>query len=107
MGITLTPRAVEHVRKYLARQAAGAGLRLAVRPAGCSGHRYLVEPATSIQADDQVFDCHDIKVVVDKHSLPLLEGITVDYTREGFNEGFKFDNPNVQATCGCGESFSV
>ncbi|MCC6202042.1 MAG: iron-sulfur cluster assembly accessory protein [Gammaproteobacteria bacterium] len=107
MSITLTPRAAEHVRQFLAKSNDGIGLRLSVRAAGCSGHAYQVETATRIGADDQVFDCHDVKVVVDKLSLPLLEGITVDYTREGFNEGFRFDNPNVRGTCGCGESFNV
>lgn len=107
MSVSLTPRAAAHVQQFLAKNKDGIGMRLAVRPAGCSGHSYQVETATAIGPDDQVFESHDVKVVVDRDSLPLVEGIVVDYTREGFSEGFRFDNPNVRGTCGCGSSFSV
>jgi iron-sulfur cluster assembly protein len=111
MAISLTPRAAEHVRRNFAQQEAqqpaGQALRLAVRPTGCSGYTYAVEATTDIQPQDAVFECHGVKVVVDPRSLAQLDGTCVDYTREGLREGFRFDNPNVKQTCGCGESFSL
>lgn len=106
-GITLTPRAAEHVRRILERQGKGLALRLGIKPAGCSGHQYVVEPAVSVGAQDKVFESHGVKVVVDAESLKYLAGTELDYLREGLNAGLRFNNPNVKATCGCGESFSV
>jgi len=60
-----------------------------------------------LEADDQVFEDHGVKVIVDPKSLPYLDGTEVDYGKEGLNEGFKFNNPNVKNACGCGESFNV
>lgn len=107
MEITLTERAAAHVRDFMAAEEAAKGLRLAVKPTGCSGFMYVVELAEELQTQDQVFESRGINVVVDPESLKYLKGTEVDYTREGLNEGFKFDNPNVSATCGCGESFSL
>ncbi len=107
MGISLTPAAAEHVRKFIARRGKGIGLRLGVRTSGCSGMAYVLEFADRIESDDQVFEQHGVKVVVDPKSLLYLDGTEVDYAREGLNEGFRFNNPNVANQCGCGESFSV
>ncbi len=107
MAITLTERAIAHVRGFMAREHNTSGLRLAVKPTGCSGYMYVVELAEAVQDHDQVFDCDGVSVVVDPESLKYLDGTEVDYAREGLNEGFRFDNPNVAATCGCGESFSL
>ncbi len=107
MAITLTERAIAHVRGFMAREHNTSGLRLAVKPTGCSGYMYVVELAEGVQDHDQVFDCDGVSVVVDPESLKYLDGTQVDYAREGLNEGFRFDNPNVAATCGCGESFSL
>lgn len=63
--------------------------------------------AKEIDADDVVFEVQGVKLLIDKESLPFLEGMELDYTKEGLNEGFKFNNPNVKSTCGCGTSFSV
>ena len=82
-------------------------LILAVKPTGCSGYMYVVEMTKQVQDQDQVFESHGVPVVVDAQSLKYLEGTEVDFTREGLNEGFRFANPNVAATCGCGESFTV
>jgi len=107
MAITLTERAARHVQGFLAREAGADALRLAVKPTGCSGYAYVVEPVSGSGERDQVFDCHGVRVVVDDQSLRYLDGTEVDFTREGLNSGFRFNNPNVAATCGCGESFSV
>ncbi len=106
MPVTLTERAASRVRDFMSREAA-AGLRLAVKPTGCSGYMYVVEMTQQVQDQDQVFESHGVPVVVDAQSLKYLEGTEVDFTREGLNEGFRFANPNVAATCGCGESFTV
>lgn len=107
MAINLTERAATHIRKSLDKRGKGAGLRLGVRTSGCSGQAYVLEFADEIQQDDQVFEHHGVKVIVDAKSLVYLDGTELDYTREGLNEGFKFNNPNVKDECGCGESFTV
>ena len=105
--ITLTERAAQHVRQYLATQAAGRDLRVAVKPTGCSGYKYVVEPAAVVNDQDRVFESRGVRVVIDADSLPYLEGTEIDYTREGLNAGLRFANPNVKETCGCGESFNI
>ncbi len=107
MGISLTDAAADHVRKFLAKRGKGIGLRLGVRTSGCSGMAYVLEFADEINPEDQVFEQGDIKVIVDPKSLVYLDGTELDYAREGLNEGFRFNNPNVANQCGCGESFSV
>ncbi len=107
MGISLTEAAADHVRKFLAKRGKGVGLRLGVRTSGCSGMAYVLEFADEINPEDQVFEQGDIKVIVDPKSLVYLDGTELDYAREGLNEGFRFNNPNVANQCGCGESFSV
>ncbi len=107
MGIRLTEAAASHVQKSLSRRGKGVGLRLGVRTSGCSGKAYVLEFVDSADAEDRVFESHGVKLFVDPKSLIFLDGTVLDYTREGLNEGFKFENPNVKATCGCGESFDV
>ena len=107
MGITMTPAAAERVGKFLANRGKGVGLRLGVRTSGCSGMAYVIEFADELESDDRVFEDHGVKVIVDPKSLLYLDGTELDYTKEGLNEGFKFNNPNVKDACGCGESFNV
>jgi len=107
MGISLTETAAAHVRKSLDKRGKGEGLRLGVRTSGCSGKAYVLEFVDTIQPDEVVFESHGVKLIVDPKSLLFLDGMVLDYTREGLNEGFKFDNPNVKGECGCGESFTV
>ena len=106
-SIDLTDRAANHVRNYLAKQGRNIGLRIGVKTTGCSGYQYVVEAAESINAEDRAFESKGVQIVVDEQSLPYLAGTELDYVRVGLNEGFRFNNPNVQETCGCGESFSV
>lgn len=106
MAITLTERAAQHVQRFLSKHD-GNGLRLGVRPTGCSGYMYIVQPAHDVNEHDQVFVSQGVQIIVDDESLKYLDGTEVDFAREGLNEGFRFQNPNVKATCGCGESFSL
>ncbi len=107
MSLSLTPVAAERVRKFIEKRGKGAGLRVGVRTSGCSGMAYVIEYADQIEPDDLVYECHGVKLIVNPKSLSYLDGTELDYTREGLNEGFKFNNPNVKDSCGCGESFNV
>lgn len=107
MAITLTESAARHIRKQLDKRGRGVGLRLGVKRVGCSGLAYTMDYADQVGDKDVVFESHDAKVVVDRETLAYLDGTQVDFRREGLSESFKFDNPNVSATCGCGESFTV
>ncbi|MBE0509302.1 MAG: iron-sulfur cluster assembly protein IscA [Chromatiales bacterium] len=107
MAVTLTENAADRVQKFLAGRGKGEGLRLAVRTSGCSGMAYVLEFADQIAEEDLVFESHGVKVIIDPKSLTYLDGTEVDFGKEGLNEGFKFNNPNVKDACGCGESFTV
>lgn len=107
MGVTLTERAANHVRNFLAKRGKGEGLRLGVKTSGCSGMAYVLEFVDAVAPEDQVFEEHGVKVIVDAKSMLYLEGTELDFVKEGLNEGFKFNNPNVKDACGCGESFTV
>ena len=107
MSITLTAAAADRVRQFLDNRGSGIGLRLGVKTTGCSGMAYVMEYADMVEDDDIVFEEHGVKLIVSPKSLVYLDGTELDYTREGLNEGFKFNNPNVKDTCGCGESFNV
>ena len=107
MPVTLSEPAALHVANFIAKRGKGVGIRLGVRTSGCSGMAYKLEFADASQPEDLVFESHGVKVLVDPKSLPYLEGTELDYTKEGLNEGFKFNNPNVKDQCGCGESFNT
>lgn len=107
MGITLSEKAAKHVANYLTKRGKGIGLRLGVRTTGCSGMAYKLEFVDEQSGEDLIFESNGVKVFVDPKSLPYLDGMELDYAREGLNEGFKFNNPNVKDLCGCGESFNV
>ena len=107
MAITLTEKAAERVRGFLANRGKGDGLRLGVKTTGCSGMAYVLEFVDAADAQDTVFESQGVRIFVDPKSLIYLDGTELDFAKEGLNEGFKFNNPNVKATCGCGESFNV
>lgn len=107
MAITLTEQAAARVEAFLANRGKGIGLRLGVRTSGCSGMAYVLEFADEITSEDEVFEDKAIKIIVDKKSLVYLDGTELDFVKEGLNEGFKFNNPNITGECGCGESFNV
>ena len=107
MAISLTESAANHIKGSLAARGSGLGLRLAVRKTGCSGYAYALNYADAPQPGDTVFEDHGVRVFVDSVSLTLLDGTVVDFVKQGLNEAFRFQNPNVKGECGCGESFSV
>jgi iron-sulfur cluster assembly protein len=107
MTISLTEKAAQRVDKYLKSRGKGVGLKLGVRTAGCSGMAYTLEFADEILPEDQIFESYGIKILVDPKSLIYIDGTELDFTKEGLNEGFQFNNPNVKDNCGCGESFTI
>ena len=107
MAVTITEAAARHVTKYISRRGKGVGVRLGVKTTGCSGLAYKLEYADDIAPEDVVFEDNGVKVLVDPKSLAYIDGTQLDFVREGLNEGFKFNNPNVKDECGCGESFNV
>ncbi len=106
-GITLSVAAAERVSRFVEKRGSGLGVRLGVRTTGCSGLSYTLEYVDKLGVGDAVFEDRGVKIVVDEKSLVYLEGTTLDFAREGLNEGFRFINPNEKARCGCGESFST
>jgi len=109
MTITVTEKAARHVLGRAVKEGHGNCMRLGVKTSGCSGFAYTVgyADAAAVAEDDLVFEQHGIRVVVDRKSLPFLEGMEVDFVREGLNQRMEFRNPNVKDSCGCGESFNV
>ena len=107
MTVSLTEAAAKHVRRSLDKRGKGEGIRVGIRTTGCSGMAYVLEYVDEVSAEDEVFESHGLKVIVDANSLDFIDGTELDFVREGVNEGFKFNNPNVRGECGCGESFSV
>ncbi|CUA86799.1 MULTISPECIES: iron-sulfur cluster assembly protein IscA [Gulbenkiania] len=107
MAITLSESAARHIENFIAKRGKGLGIRLGVKTSGCSGMAYKLEFVDASSDDDVVFESYGVKVYTDAKSLAYLDGTELDYTKEGLNEGFKFNNPNVKNECGCGESFNV
>jgi iron-sulfur cluster assembly protein len=107
MTITLTENAATRVQNFMNNRGKGVGLRLSVKTSGCSGMAYSLEFADELDEDDLTFESFGVKLLVDHKSFTYLDGTELDYAKEGLNEGFKFNNPNVKNSCGCGESFSV
>lgn len=105
--ITLTESAINRVRDMMNKRASGIGLRIGVVKSGCSGYSYALDYADEVAADDVVVEHGDVKVVINEEAMPILDGMELDFVREGLNQSFKFRNPNVVSECGCGESFSV
>lgn len=106
--LTLTPTAVAKVKEIMAQQTpVPAGLRVGVVGGGCSGFSYSMQFENAPGVMDKTFDYEGLKVYIDATSLMYLQGATVDYVETLEGAGFKFDNPNVKSTCGCGSSFSA
>ena len=107
--ITISDKGAEKVREFLASQEADvsmAGLRVGVRGGGCSGFQYQLA-FDEQRENDAVFESHGLKLLVDSESLPFVRGSTIDYEESLQGAGFKVNNPNVVAACGCGSSFRV
>jgi iron-sulfur cluster assembly protein len=107
--ITFTDKGAEKVRDFLASQGAdvqSSGLRVGVRGGGCSGFQYALAFDTE-RDGDEVFEDHGLRLLVDRQSIPYVKGAIIDYVDSLTGAGFKVDNPNVIAACGCGSSFRV
>jgi iron-sulfur cluster assembly protein len=110
MAVLLTEKAAHEVRRVKDEQKFEDEifLRVGAQAGGCSGYSYRLEFDKSYDAEqDDQYDCHGVKVVVDKRSALLLEGTTIDWYEGLDARGFKFENPNVVKSCGCGSSFQV
>lgn len=107
MSVTLTENAARQIKKQLEKRGKGIGLKLGIKKTGCSGYAYALDYADTLNENDAVFENFGVKVIVPESDLEFVDGIELDYRREGINEAFQFNNPNVKGTCGCGESFSV
>lgn len=107
MAITMTPQATAHIAKQLAARGKGCGIRLGIKTAGCSGLSYVFEFVDEKSEDDVEFSADGVSLMVDPKSLVYLDGTELDYVKEGLNEGFAFNNPNMKNACGCGESFHI
>lgn len=107
--ITLTEKAYEKVKSQLQKRGSGVGIRLGVRTTGCSGLAYTMEYVDKYETEVGVINYpqEDFVVLVDSKSDVYLKGLTMDWIRNGLNEGFDFKNPNERDRCGCGESFRV
>ena len=107
MAITLTENAAKRIRSQLAHRGKGIGLRLGIKKVGCSGFAYTFDFADEVGASDAAFEAHEATVVVGADSLAYLDGAKLDFVKDGLKQMFTVDNPNVDNTCGCGESFSL
>ncbi|MBV60616.1 HesB/IscA family protein [Abyssibacter profundi] len=106
-NIEITEAAATRIQEQLAKRGHGLGLRVGVRSSGCSGYAYALDYADAVEADDVTIQAHGATVVVSREHLALLEGLRLDFRREGLNQMYHFENPNVVDHCGCGESFAV
>jgi len=107
VSLTFSKSAARQIKGQIAKRGKGIGLRVGVRKVGCSGFAYTFDYAEEARADDQTFEAHDALLVVATDDMSFLAGSHLDYVKEGLKEMFKLDNPNIDATCGCGESFNL
>ena len=105
--ISLTPSAAEKVRTNLSRRGKGQGIKVGIKTTGCSGLAYVLEYVDEPASEDQSFISEGVTVFVDPKALPYVSGMTMDWVKNGLNEGFDFINPNERDRCGCGESFRI
>ena len=107
MTMTLTERAATQIRRQLDKRGSGIALRIGIKKVGCTGLAHTFEIADEVRPGEHSFESHGARVVVDAQSLLVLDGSHIDFVTEGLTQRFKFDNPNVDSECGCGESFNV
>lgn len=107
MAIHLSEAAACRIQEQLQRRGKGVGIRLGIKRAGCSGYAYAVDYADEVGPEDVVVESRGVKVVIRRDLLDYLDGLEIDFRREGLNAAFRFRNPKAKATCGCGESFAV
>ncbi len=105
--ISLTERAVAYLQRSLHGKEGIVGIRLGVKPSGCSGYSYTIDFAKERAMEDKLYEISGISILIDPKSFEVLQGMEVDCVQEGLNEYLRYNNPNVKSACGCGESFSV
>ena len=105
--ITVTPKAVDKIRRTFEKMGVQGGLRLGVLGGGCTGLSYQFKFDTKPRANDNVFDFDGVQIFVDPKSILYLHGMTLDYKESLMQSGFVFENPNAKKNCGCGTSFSA
>lgn len=105
--ISLTEKAATKIQKQLESRGRGLGIRIGVKTTGCSGLAYTLEFVDQEDPTDKKIECMNCCIYVESKACPYVEGMIVDYVRNGLNEGFDFRNPNEKDRCGCGSSFSV
>ncbi len=107
MAINITDTAASYVYNQITERGHGLGIRIGIKPSGCTGLSYILEFVDQVFPEDLIFEDSGIKMFVDPKSLAYLDGSELDLVKEGLNTGLEFHNPNVSAKCGCGESFTV
>jgi len=105
--ISVTPTAASKIVRNLDRRGSGIGIRIGVRTTGCSGLAYVLEYVDEMQPGDDVVAQDGFSIIVNQKDQPYLQGLQINYVRQGLNEGFEFINPNEKDRCGCGESFRI
>jgi iron-sulfur cluster assembly protein len=107
--ITLTETAAKKVKQQIQKRGKGLGIMIGVRTTGCSGLAYKLEYVDNLPTNGNYmsYASNDVIIIVDQKDLPYVSGLTMEYKRQGLNEGFDFINPKEKARCGCGESFTI
>ena len=107
MTMTLTEKAALQIQRQLEKRGKGIAMRIGVKKVGCTGLAHTFDLIDKVGPNDHSFESHGARIVVDTESLEYLDGSRVDFVTDGLKQSFKFDNPNVDSQCGCGESFNV
>lgn len=107
MSMTLTEKAALQIQRQLEKRGKGVALRIGVKKVGCTGLAHTFDLIDEVGLGDHCFESHGARIVVDAESLEYLDGSHIDFVTDGLKQSFKFDNPNVDSECGCGESFNV
>ena len=107
MTMTLTEKAALQIQRQLEKRGKGIALRIGVKKVGCTGLAHTFDLIDEVGSNDQTFESNGARIVVNAESLEYLDGSRVDFVTDGLKQSFKFDNPNVDSECGCGESFNV
>ena len=107
MTMTLTEKAALQIQRQLEKRGKGIALRIGVKKVGCTGLAHTFDLIDEVGPNDQSFESHGARIVVDAESLEYLDGSRIDFVTDGLKQSFKFDNPKVESQCGCGESFNV
>jgi iron-sulfur cluster assembly protein len=107
MTMTLTENAARQILRQLEKRGKGIALRIGVKKVGCTGLAHTFDLIDEVGPNDHSFESHGARIAVDNESLAYLDGSSIDFVTDGMKQSFKFDNPNVDSQCGCGESFNV